>query len=188
MSRARPPEVPTRVPERLRSRAREGRAGCWMVGTSEWGLDGLRRDLKGSSELVFQVRTPTLGEKGGPAPRALCWGPPPTPTAHSGTALASPPHPTSYRWTVFALLIGCFGDTSLQTRPSLLVLSFILFLAGKLWYLPTLEMGAVRQFLIFKRNSDCNAFAALHTYIIGNNCFLNVRLTLTPPYQKVLLI
>lgn len=96
---------------------------------------------------------------------------PPTSTATLGDRRSrlrdeqqSPPHPTSYMWTIFALLIGCFGDTALQTHPSFLVSSsFILFLAGKLWYLPTLEMGAVRQFLIFKRNSDRSAFAALHT-------------------------
>lgn len=118
---------------------------------------------------MFQVRAAARGGKGGAAHR----GPPPTPAAAAalpGAALTSPrqaaasPAPTSCVWTNFPLAIGFSGDTASQVRPSPGPPSFILFLPGKLGYLPTLEMGALRQFLIFKRNSSCNAFSAyMHT-------------------------
>lgn len=44
------------------------------------------------------------------------------------------------------------------------------------WYLPTLEMGSVGQFLTLQGNSNgrlTDCVFCLH--IIGNNCFLNVR-------------
>lgn len=82
-----------------------GRRGWWLGGGDQrMGLDVLRLDLKGSSELLFQVHTPALGEKRGSAQRAPCWGPPPilthlppllpaTCTAHSGTRAHISPAP-----------------------------------------------------------------------------------------------